>query len=334
MKKIDLVYMWVDGNDKKWQDEKAKYLQIEGGESALPPDATVTARWRDNDELRYALRSAEKFVPWINHIYIITGFNQVPKWLDTTNKKITIVPHESIMPRYSLPTFCSDNIEMCIANIPELSEYFLLSNDDMFFNQPLTKDFFFDRNNRYIFRFHKSHINTKKIGFRLDASNDYIQRLILAQNKIKKIFHKNVSKYFPSHGIDPYIKSSLKKCVMHPMIKKDIDLQLFQKFRQGYQTQRLIFNLYDKIYGRAKFIRARNIKQSTNKLWNKIYNFIHRSSILNSPCYCIDAFNANLYKFIPPIVCINDTVDTSDEMRRHNREWLNWRFPDKSSFEK
>ncbi len=27
MQKIDLVYMWVDGNDPKWQQEKEKWLE-------------------------------------------------------------------------------------------------------------------------------------------------------------------------------------------------------------------------------------------------------------------------------------------------------------------
>jgi len=334
MQKIDLVYMWVDGNDKNWQKEKTKHLIAEGGTENLPADATVEARWRDNDELKYALRSAEKYVPWINHIYIITGFNQVPKWLNIHHPKLTIVPHDAIMPAYSIPTFCSDNIEMCIGNISKLSEYFLLANDDMFFNRPLAPNFFFDKYNRAIFRYHKSHTKQKNIGFIIENESDYWQRLTLAQQKIYTVFKKNVNKYIPSHGIDPYIKSTLRNCRLHPMIKRDIDLQLFDKFRQGNHLQRLLFNLYDKIHGKAKFVRVRNYKQTHNKIWNKIYNTLHCHSLRNSPCYCTDVTVANLYTNNPPIVCINDTVMTTDEMRANNKKWLEWKFPNKSSFEK
>ena len=31
MQKIDLVYLWVDGNDPKWRREKTKYLNLSGG---------------------------------------------------------------------------------------------------------------------------------------------------------------------------------------------------------------------------------------------------------------------------------------------------------------
>ena len=73
-KKIDLVYMWVDGNDKKWQESKNYWLKKIKNETTVPSDSITTARWRDNDELKYSLRSAEMFAPWINHIYIVTGF--------------------------------------------------------------------------------------------------------------------------------------------------------------------------------------------------------------------------------------------------------------------
>ena len=69
--KIDLVYLWVDGGDKKWRAEKDKWLEIIKGEKPVYNDAAIEARWRDNGELLYSLRSVEQFVPWVNHIYII-----------------------------------------------------------------------------------------------------------------------------------------------------------------------------------------------------------------------------------------------------------------------
>ena len=84
--KIDLVYLWVDGGDKKWRAEKDKWLEIIKGEKPVYNDYATDARWRDNGELLYSLRSVEQFVPWVNHIYIITGFGQIPKWLNTKHQ--------------------------------------------------------------------------------------------------------------------------------------------------------------------------------------------------------------------------------------------------------
>lgn len=40
-----------------------------------------TNRFEDNEELRYSLRSVEKFMPWVRHIYIVTN-GQVRSNLD------------------------------------------------------------------------------------------------------------------------------------------------------------------------------------------------------------------------------------------------------------
>lgn len=44
-------------------------------------------------ELRYSLRSVEKFAPWVRHIYIVTN-GQLPYWLDLESSRVTIVTHE------------------------------------------------------------------------------------------------------------------------------------------------------------------------------------------------------------------------------------------------
>lgn len=97
-KKIDLVYLWVDGNDKKWREAKKYWQEKESGTKKLDNESICEARWRDNDEFKYSMRSVAKFAPWINHIYIITCMGQRPKWLNTKNKKISVIDHTQIMP--------------------------------------------------------------------------------------------------------------------------------------------------------------------------------------------------------------------------------------------
>ena len=206
--KIDIVYLWVDGSDENWRTEKDKWYEKITGKTPIYHGAATKERWRDNGELLYSMRSVAECVPWVNHIYIITGFNQVPKWLNTKHPKITIVPHEEIMPHDALPTFNSTAIDLCIPNIKNLSEHFLLMGDDMFFNRHLKPSFFYDAFGRAKIRFNSWQRHAKNINKWLSETDGWSKRLIRAAIKIKDIFGKNVFFARPSHGIDPYIKSS------------------------------------------------------------------------------------------------------------------------------
>ena len=66
--KIDIVYLWVDDSDKKWRAQKDKWLEIIKGEKPVYTDAAIEARWRDNGEFLYSLRSVDKYAPWVNHL--------------------------------------------------------------------------------------------------------------------------------------------------------------------------------------------------------------------------------------------------------------------------
>lgn len=328
MKKIDLVYMWVDGSDKNWQDEKNKWLGITEKAINVCEDSVVDARWRDNDELKFALRSAEKYAPWINHIFIVTGFGQIPKWLNTNHKKITIVPQEQIMPEDSLPTFNSVAIEMCLMNIPGLSEYFLLSNDDMFFNRPVGPEFFYDRRGRAII-WHSENKKISGVGTGMNiVESDYRKTVLMAAYKIHQIFGKKFYKFAPAHNIDPYIKSSMIQCRNHPLLTRDFDAQIRNKFRTNWEMQRWIFNLFDLVHGRAVLRRARHFKKTKHF----IYNFTHYTNCKKSPLYCENALQA-MKQTNPYLFCINDTKETTDEVRKQNYEFLLKKFPKKSSFE-
>ena len=57
------------------------------------PDIISSSRFQDNEELRYSLRSVERFAPWIRHVFIVTN-GQIPAWLDMDNTRVTVVTHE------------------------------------------------------------------------------------------------------------------------------------------------------------------------------------------------------------------------------------------------
>lgn len=332
--KIDMVYLWVDGGDKKWRAEKDKWYKKITGERPVYAGAAGAERYRDNGELLYSLRSVAECTPWINHIYIITGFNQVPKWLNTKHKKITIVPHEKIMPASALPTFNATAIEMCIPNIPNLSEHFLLMNDDMFINKKLSPSMFFDARGRAIVKYAHPHGRKKNVARWMDNADKYVQTLILSAKLIDDAYGKKYYWARPTHGIDPYIKSSWQECRNHPLFNRQIDWQTHNKFRTNNEIQRWMMNLYDLAHGRAKFVHARARKKGRHKILDAIYNFIFYFQTKNSNVYISNVRGVGSHLLKAATFCINDSPDNDAQTLKENLEFLQNRFPNKCEFEK
>ncbi|OBG99946.1 MULTISPECIES: stealth family protein [unclassified Mycobacterium] len=135
---IDMVFSWVEGSDPDFRTQRAKQMS----RYAVGEGDDAEARIRQIDELRYALRSVNMFAPWIRRIFIATD-SRPPAWL-AEHPKITIVrAEEHFSDPAALPTYSSHAVESQLHNIPELSEHFLYSNDDMFFGRPLKATMFF-----------------------------------------------------------------------------------------------------------------------------------------------------------------------------------------------
>lgn len=332
--KIDIVYLWVDGSDKNWRKQRDFWYDKINHRTIKDANNLSDSLYRDNGELKYSLRSVAECVPWVNHIYIITGFNQIPAWLNKKNPKITIVPHEQIMPKSALPTFNSTAIEMCIANIPGLSEKFIIMNDDTFFNKKIKPSFFFDTKNRTIVFYNKHRDLQKDTTQWLKNVDIYTSIIISSALKIKEIFGKTLLKYRPSHGIDPYTKSSWQECINHPLVKENITKQVNNKFRTKNELHRWMFNLYDFYSNKAVFKKARGYKSGNHWLSNFIYNTLHYFAVRKSPVFCFDAVESKESIKHAPIFCINDSKYTTDETIKNNIEFLHNRFPNKSEFEK
>ena len=125
MNDIDIVLLWVDGNDPLWREEKNKYSPVKEDYSS------ADNRFRDWDNLQFLFRGIEKFAPWARYVYFIT-WGHTPKWLNTGHPKIKVVNHRDYIPERFLPTFNSNTIELNLHRIEELSDQFVLFNDDMF----------------------------------------------------------------------------------------------------------------------------------------------------------------------------------------------------------
>lgn len=138
---IDVVFTWVDGNDREWRKQKAEFSDQSDVQSGA-----LDERFKNRDELRFALRSIEMFMPFVRKVYIVTA-DQVPDWLDTSYDRVKVVNHKEIYSDIGhLPTFNSHSIESHLHEIEGLSEHFVYFNDDMMAGKLASRDDFFCSN--------------------------------------------------------------------------------------------------------------------------------------------------------------------------------------------
>ena len=309
---IDLVYLWVDGNDPAWL---AKKLACTGAFKE-GTETDCKARYESNDELKYSLRSAEKYVPWIRKIFIITD-NQIPVWLDTSNPKIQIIDHRDIMPEVSLPCFNSSVIEYFLYKIPDLSEHFLFANDDMFINKSVSPDFFFNADGFPVVRLKRKSFRRLQWFWRQNIRKKellaYRQTIINASELVKKkygIYYNGL----PHHNIDAYLKSDLQQ-VVEQIFKNEFQTRLANHIRNLDDIQRIVY-LYVALAEKRGHLRFVSNRQS-------MFVKIHKESSYRK-----------LARYCPVLFCMNDSQFPIDDDRKKLKVWLQQRFPDKSSFEK
>ncbi|MBF4581485.1 stealth family protein [Curtobacterium sp. VKM Ac-2865] len=135
---IDIVFSWVDGNAIEYQRAR----QAAQSSAVLGEGDDAPARFRQINELKYALRSVYMYAPWVRTIYIATD-SPAPAWL-AEHPRVRIVRSEEFFADPSvLPTHNSQAVESQLHHIPGISEHFIYSNDDMFFGRPVDPSVFF-----------------------------------------------------------------------------------------------------------------------------------------------------------------------------------------------
>jgi hypothetical protein len=138
---VDAVYTWVDGADPAWRDrfERAK---ADAAGVAYHPEAQAAHRFVSRDELRYSMRSLQRYAPWIRHIYLVTD-RQAPDWLAAGQDRVTVIDHRDIFTDPGvLPVFNSNAIISQLHHIDGLSEHYLYVNDDVFFGRDVRPEDF------------------------------------------------------------------------------------------------------------------------------------------------------------------------------------------------
>eukprot|EP00873_Tetraselmis_striata_P029290 jgi/Tetstr1/449554/TSEL_036641.t1 len=125
---MSIVISWVNGSDPEYRQLRMQY----GGRQNVG-----TSRDRDNGELRHALRSIERYMPWHKGAIFLVTPGHHPSWLDMSHPRVRVVNQDTLLPEHATPTFSSNVVEQFLHKIPGLSDIFLYWNDDFFLGRPV-----------------------------------------------------------------------------------------------------------------------------------------------------------------------------------------------------
>jgi hypothetical protein len=308
-----MVYTWVHGQDPAHRALRNKWAHRYGLDPVVfNPDV----RYVEHDELRFSLRSAERFVPWVRKIFIVTP-GQTPSWLDASHPKITMVHQDSIManPAWA-PVFNSLAIEAQLHRIPGLAEHFIYCNDDMFFGQPCLKGDFFAvlpgaPSNRIGMRVMLSERDDDWIVPWQSVLQDRLARLWMAQwNNVKFALEvrrpwRKVRK-LTNHQAQSMTRSALQRA--SEWLRRDWERTCASKFRGPDDLEFLAV---------ARYMSLANGSAVRGYLPHEVFHSEHEL-IAHDPAS------------LPALFCINDGAGGDG---RHSRQ-LERLFPDPSSFER
>lgn len=327
---IDLVLPWVNGADPEWKRVKDQY----------DVNHTVSeVRFQSWDNLQYLFRGIEKHMPWINKVYFIT-WGHLPEWLNTSYEKLVIVKHSDYIPQKFLPTFNSNVIEMNYFRIKELSENYILFNDDLFPVQDIPEEYYFQNNLPCEEAVETHFILKADRGMDLQMNYACVNNMVILNRNFdkEKVIRENYDKWFnPIYGkrleqnknlifwhnfesfVYPHEAMPMKKSVLKEIWEKEPEMLTkasYNRFRAYSDvTQRLITmwqicsgNFVPHKYKGKMFLVDQNNYQEV-----------------------IEAIRVGKY----PILSLNEMQTENFQMIKEaiNKE-LEKKFPQKSKFEK
>lgn len=306
---VDIVITYLNERDEKWQEDFKfwKDKEIKEGKATLDNrQAFGIERTREWDTLKYWFRGIEENCPWINKVFLVVqNERHVPKWLDTS--KVRIVYHEEFIPKELLPTFNAMTIGMYISNIPDLSEHYIMCDDDFYFLNPIEKDRFFTNG-----RPAHAHNRIAYIPYEANGTDSVFFKILNNNFEFEKRFNRRI-KYGIYH-LPEARKKSFEQKILSDYKQEILEHNNKSKFRHPSNLCAYMFSDLLKICDKA----------------------IIRDPYKNC-CYCTlkSTIDFNEYKN-KDIVCFNDTeqLDDYDKTKKKLIEFLDNKFPNKSIFER
>ena len=227
----DLVYRWVNP------------LHVNSIESALIGD---TQRLRDNDELRFSMRSFMN-IAGILAVHVVAKGGP-PSWLDTTHKRIFWWNETHMLDglrrefQLELPlcVFNSEPAKLAVAQIPNLAARFLLLDDDMFMVPPLhahdglsTRIFFNEQglplHTHLVYQSHQPHpFITAEYQRMARGEHPLVVQRLLYSCKERKVFNKTM--------VDRLVAWTSRMWTHGTAVPVRFPPSTFNAFRQGLTT--------------------------------------------------------------------------------------------------
>lgn len=313
--KIDIVITYLNDSDKVWRENYNYWKQYEIFHK-IAPETSIQAfgeeRNRNWGFTPYWFRGVEKNCPWVNKIFfVVQNWRHIPEWLDTTNPKLRIVYHEEFIPKELLPTFNAMTIGLYINQIKDLSNNYIMCDDDYFFLNPIKEEKFFINN------IAQHEDNQVPYGYFYDG-DEFLHILNNNFDFEKKYIEDKEIKYGFYH-LPTARKKDFEQLILKDNYWQILNAQKPSKFR--YKTN-LDANIYPnilKLTGKANILPERSI------YGNSLYVPLKE----NYDFYLCKDFN---------MVCFNDTnlvnSNNFEKIKKDLIEFLKYKFPDKSSFEK
>lgn len=315
MNKIDIVVTYLNERDDKWQKDfkywKEKEIK-EGKAKESNRQAFGEERTREWDAFKYWFRGIENNCPWVNKVFLVCqNENHIPKWLNLDNPKVRIVFHDEFIPKQLLPTFNAMTIAMYISNIPDLSENYIMCDDDYYFLNPISQYRFFKENKPV----HKDNILPYNLYSRdLLKGSDGVFYAILNNNLNfeERFMHNKKIKYGIYH-LPEARKKSFEQKILKEYADEILYANMCSKFRNEKNFCAYMFSDLLKICGEAI-------------IDDPYYNCAYCT--LKSGVNFEDYWNSD-------IVCFNDTeqLDNYALTKANLICFLDKKFPNESSFE-
>lgn len=323
---IDIVMIWVDGNDPDWQKELLKYSPNNTGDKRIN-------RFRDWDNLKYWFRGIEKFAPWVHKIHFVTC-GHYPEWLNMNSPKLHFIKHSDYIPEEYLPTFNSHTIELNLHRIEGLSEQFIYFNDDIFLLAPIKKERFFKKKLPCDMGVHTA-IMCNEIGHitynNIETINRHFNKKDIIREHFFKYFNFRYGKELLKNiciapwpqitgFVNPHTANAFLKSTLNEVWEKENHLlhkTCLHKFRTNEDVSQYLFRFWQLASGNFCPI---NTRKDTEQITINKNNLSEIKRIITSQS--------------KNIICLHDESNTDFEFCK--QEIINYFeeiLPNKSSFE-
>ncbi len=329
---IDFVVTWVDGSDRAWREDKARY----DGTGIIDDNEE---RYRDWGLFKYWFRGVEKYAPWAGKIHLVTC-GHLPKWLNTSNPRLNIVKHEDYIPKEFLPTFNCNVIEIYMHKIKGLSEQFVYFNDDVYIiNDLKPEDFFKDGKPRDMLAFQPVVANPKNpVMSHMFMNNSLV--LCKYFNKRENVKKQPGSYFKPGYPLMYFIYNIL-----------EMAFPLYTGFYTIHGPSPFLKSTYEEIWekegelltamSKNRFRSSEDVTQYLFREWQKLTgNFSPHNIQKKFAYYDVSDDNSMLRRAMEKkkkkVICLNDAHITgnTDKIRDELLDIFEKAMPEKSSFEK